>query len=98
MKAKLFALKNLESSTQHLYVSREEKHASPVEAIAGDESIFDRLSYPKVARSKVIIASVTIQFAIDKDGNTKNIEITKPLGYDCDEISIQLIKKKQIQQ
>jgi TonB family protein len=76
-----------------MYYIQEERHESPVEAVGGDQAIFAKLTYPAKAKEANITGFVTVELTIDKDGNTKNISIVKPLGYGCDEEAIRVMKE-----
>lgn len=76
---------------KELYVNMEALKHSPFEIIGAD--IPAKLIYPEKARANNISGFVTVQYVIDKDGNTKNIEVIQGLGYGCDEEAIRVIKE-----
>ncbi|MEO7211193.1 energy transducer TonB [Mucilaginibacter sp.] len=75
-----------------MYYVQEERHESPVEAIGGIAAIYAQLNYPDKAKENNIAGFVTVQLTIDKDGNTKNVEVIKSLGYGCDEEALRVMK------
>jgi TonB family protein len=78
---------------KELYATIHEQSESKVEAIGGDGDILAKLRYPEKARSSNISGSVTVEFTVDKDGNTKNIFVVEGLGYGCDEEAIRVVKE-----
>ncbi|RWY55631.1 energy transducer TonB [Mucilaginibacter gilvus] len=75
-----------------MYYVQEERHESPVEAVGGTAAIYAQLNYPDKAKENNITGFVTVQLTIDKDGNTKNVEVIKSLGYGCDEEALRVMK------
>jgi len=80
---------------KELYASINNQSESKVEAIGGDEGILAKLRYPEKARSNNISGAVTVEFTVDKDGNTKNIVVVEGLGYDCDAEAIRVIRESR---
>ena len=76
-----------------LYYNPGERKEVPIEAIGGDDGIKAKLIYPDKAKENNIAGFVTIGYTVDKDGNTKNIEVVKGLGYGCDEEAMRVIKE-----
>jgi len=76
-----------------LYYHPESRKASPIEAIGGDDAIFSKLSYPDAAKAANISGTVTVEYTVDINGNTKNVSIVKGLGYGCDEEALRVIKE-----
>ncbi|OOQ57448.1 energy transducer TonB [Mucilaginibacter pedocola] len=77
---------------ESMYYHREEREESPIEAVGGDEAIFSALNYPEAAKANNIKGTVTVQLTIDKDGNTKDVQVVKGLGYGCDEEALRVMK------
>ena len=75
-----------------MYFTMREAESS-VEAIGGDSAIFSKLVYPAKAKTNHISGFVTVEFTVDKEGNTKKAFIVKSLGYDCDEEALRVIKE-----
>jgi len=78
---------------KELYANYERRETSPVEAIGGDGAIFAKLSYPEKAKASNITGFVMVGFTVDKNGNTKDVEVVKSLGYGCDEEALRVIKE-----
>jgi TonB family protein len=76
-----------------LYYNAQERIELPIEAIGGDDGIKAKLIYPEKAKENNITGFVTVGYTVDKDGNTKNVEVVKGLGYGCDEEAIRVIKE-----
>lgn len=62
----------------------------------GEEALLKYLSknmsYPEQARNENVTGTVYISFIVSQNGDLKNIQILKGLGYECDEEAIRLIK------
>lgn len=76
-----------------LYFKYEQRTELPIEAIGGDDGIKAKLNYPEKAKANNISGFVTVGYTVDKDVNTKSIEVVKGLGYGCDEEAIRVIKE-----
>jgi TonB family protein len=76
-----------------IYYVAEQREESPVEAIGGDDAIFSKVNYPAKAKENNITGFVTVGWTVDKNGNTKNLEVVKPLGFGCDEEALRVIKE-----
>ena len=70
-----------------------QKEQPAVEAISGDEAILGKLLYPAKAKNNNISGYVTVEFTVDKEGNTKDITVVQPLGYGCDEEALRVMRE-----
>ncbi len=52
--------------------------------------IRDNLRYPEEARLKKIEGTVVVQFLITKEGKLTNVNITRGIGYGCDEEAVRV--------
>jgi TonB family protein len=75
------------------YVRPQHTEAATIEAIGGDKAILAKLKYPEKARAAGITGFVTVELTIDTNGHTKNLSVVKPLGYDCDEEALRVMKE-----
>lgn len=55
--------------------------------------ISENLVYPKEALENKIEGTVILKYAIDYQGNVKDVKVIKSLGYGCDEEAMRVIKK-----
>lgn len=66
------------------------------EPVGGLKAFYDyiksNLKYPEEAKAKNIQGRVHVTFVVEPDGSLTNIQVTKSLGYGCDEEAIRLIK------
>ena len=65
---------------------------SPTELIGGYNALYGKLIYPEKARQNNVKGSVNVELTIDKDGNTKNLQVVNGLGYGCDEEALRVMK------
>jgi len=74
-----------------------EKQAEPKNGI---QEFYNQLSeemeglYPEEAIENKIEGVVYLQFIIEKDGSFSNIQAVKGIGYGCDELAIEVLKKQ----
>jgi len=66
---------------------------SPTELIGGYNALYGKLIYPEKARQNNVKGSVNVELTIDKDGNTKNLQVVNGLGYGCDEEALRVMKE-----
>lgn len=66
------------------------------EPVGGLKAFYDyiksNLKYPEEAKAKNIQGRVHVTFVVEPDGSLTNIQVTKSLGYGCDEEAVRLIK------
>ena len=55
------------------------------EPIGGMKAIYKKITYPKKAKENGIEGTVIIRVLIEKDGEVKDAQVIKGIGYGCDE-------------
>ena len=56
------------------------------------EYLRKNIKYPNQAREFNISGNVMVKFVVDKEGNVKDVEIVKGIGYGCDEEALRVVK------
>lgn len=88
-----FTIYNYEKSTQPTGTGVEALPAYP----GGDENFFaylkTRLVYPQKAIDNNIEGTVEVRFVVNEDGVLSSFKIVKGIGYGCDELVVDLLKK-----
>ncbi|WP_430817794.1 energy transducer TonB [Carboxylicivirga sp. RSCT41] len=81
---------NLHSQTEGGFIIVEDQAGFP----GGKENLISyiqsKIVYPKEAQENNIKGTVIVSFTIDIDGQVKNPEIIKSLGYGCDEVALDI--------
>lgn len=69
----------------------------PPQFIGGNDSLIrfikHHLQYPAAAREAKIKGVVLLRFIIEADGRVTNAEITRGLGYGCDEEALRVVNE-----
>lgn len=61
----------------------------------GDRALRKKIEYPKEAIENKIEGTVTIQFFIEKNGETSGFKIIEGIGHGCDQAVITALKDTQ---
>lgn len=62
------------------------------EPIGGMQAIYNKVTYPEIARKAGIEGRVVVQFVVDKEGNVVNPQVIRGIGGGCDEAAINAVK------
>lgn len=62
------------------------------EIVGGRGALYLNLTYPPAAQKKGIEGRLTLQFTVDRDGNTHSIEITNSLHPLCDSAAVRALR------
>ena len=54
--------------------------------------IYDMLEYPQEAKEYEVEGTLFVRFVVEKDGNLTNFQITRSLGFGCDEEALRIVK------
>jgi len=85
----LFKEKKQNEARQECYSINPEKMPS---IIGGMNSVYKKLIYPELAKTKKIEGKVTVKVYVDENGNIDASKILKGLGYGCDEAAEKAIR------